>query len=144
MIARFDAWLGRTMFHPPIIWICQMTRQTQYALSKLIWFGVALYMFSKAEGALGNIFFGAVAFVAAVRAGAAADEEESSFRWLRMFIFSLMALDVIANIALGRSPLTGTNAANVAMLFAEYACTIKTIPPRRKRERKASGKAVRA
>ena len=38
IIRRLDIWLGKTLFHPPIILICQRTRQTQYAVHRALWF----------------------------------------------------------------------------------------------------------
>lgn len=41
-LAEVDHWVGKTLFVPPIIKFCQLTRQSQYACSRLFWFVVSL------------------------------------------------------------------------------------------------------
>src|SRR3546814_13593761 len=36
--AKIDQWIGKTLFVPPIIKLCQLTRQSQFAVSRLFWF----------------------------------------------------------------------------------------------------------
>ena len=49
LFARADAWVGKTLFIPPIIKLCQLTRQTQFAVSRLFWFIAALDGFYRAN-----------------------------------------------------------------------------------------------
>ena len=49
MFTEIDHWIGRTLFVPLIIRLCQLTRQTQFALSRLFWFIAALDGFYRAE-----------------------------------------------------------------------------------------------
>ena len=37
-LAKLDQWIGTTLFIPPIIKFCQLTRQSHYACSRLFWF----------------------------------------------------------------------------------------------------------
>ena len=47
-LTKVDLWLGKTLFVPPIIKFCQLTRQSQFAVSRLFWFVAA---FDLARGA---------------------------------------------------------------------------------------------
>src|SRR3546814_5005009 len=47
--AKIDQWIGKTLFVPPIIKLCQLTRQSQFAVSRLFWFIAALDGFYRAD-----------------------------------------------------------------------------------------------
>ena len=53
-----DQWIGKTLFVPPIIKLCQLTRQSQFAVSRLFWFIAALDGFYRAETLFGSILWG--------------------------------------------------------------------------------------
>lgn len=139
MFSRFDVWLGRTMFYPPIIWICQFTRQSQYTFSKLIWFGAALYALYKSDSILQSIFFGFVAIASMVRVALIEDSVEKSHLWFRILLLGCLVLDIV----MCQFSLNKYHAINLGILFAEYALTIKTLPPKRKTSRKISEKVSR-
>ena len=38
---KLDLWIGTRLFHPPIIWLCQRTGMTQWAVSAYAWMAAA-------------------------------------------------------------------------------------------------------
>ena len=125
-IAELDAWLGKTLFIPPIIKICQMTRQSQFAVSRTIWFFVALDQLRIASSLLNQIIAGAFAIVMMLTASLRADMPSMSMLWFRVLGWIFAILDLLAG-------LLGNQWRGVEIwplvLFAEYAATIRTIPP---------------
>jgi len=61
-IANIDLWVGKTLFVPPIIKLCQLTGQTQFAVSRLFWFIAALDQLRVAETLGQKIIAGLSAF----------------------------------------------------------------------------------
>lgn len=57
-LADIDLWIGRTLFLPPIIKLCQATKQTQFAVSRLFWFVAALDQLRIAETLVGKVVAG--------------------------------------------------------------------------------------
>ncbi|OYW85182.1 MAG: hypothetical protein B7Z20_09565 [Sphingobium sp. 32-64-5] len=141
---RLDRWLGRTLFHPSIIAACQLTRQTQYAVHRALWFFAFCYAayFARELGWAwaAYVWLGAVAtFVSATWFP---DREVRSHGWFRFILWQLLAYDLIG-LALADRVSAGI-AQTLILLFAEYAATIKTIPPRRKRARRANHRKAHA
>ena len=125
-LAEVDKWIGKTLFLPPIIKLCQLTRQSQFAVSRLFWFIAALDGFYRAESMFSAILFGVLSIVMMVTASLRADAPTSSSMWFRMFALVFLALDLLAGA------ITGKWAGSEFWLFvliAEYAATIRTIPP---------------
>ncbi|WP_257558175.1 hypothetical protein [Sphingobium sp. CFD-2] len=138
MLSRLDVWLGRTLFHPPIILVCQLTRQSQYALYRALWFFAAChatyYGLVEDRGWLFTIFMWGWVTATLLNATLHPDRPARSsgfFRWI-FWIFFLSGTAII--------PLTGTvsdgTVRALMVLFAEYAATIKTIPPGNSQESK--------
>jgi hypothetical protein len=126
MFAKFDHWLGRTLFVPPIIKFCQLTRQTQFAVSRLFWFIAALDGFYRAETLFSSILWGGMSVVMMITASQRADQPTATFLLFRMLGVVFLALDVI------KGAVTGEWAGSefwIFVLVAEYAATIRTIPP---------------
>lgn len=144
ILSRLDAWLGKTLFHPPIILACQLTRQTQYAMNRALWFFAACHATYYAQGESWVLVaflwsWVLVTFIdATVRPGA----PTRSFGVWRFIWWLLFASGIFTVYATGE--LTDGTVRALIILFAEYASTIKTIPPRRKRDRRASAKEARA
>jgi hypothetical protein len=134
-VERFDAWLGRTMFVPLVVRVCQLTRQTQYAVSRLFWFIAALDGFYRAESALTSVLFGVISLMMAVSASLRADSPTRSFLWFRLMAVAFFLLDLLDSLATGEW--AGIEFW-VLVLIAEYASTIRTIPPR---QTKTEGRA---
>src|SRR3546814_8894588 len=75
-LTSIDLWIGKKLFVPPIIKLCQLTRQSQFAVSRLFWFIAALDGFYRAETLLGSILFGGMSIVMMVTASLRARSEE--------------------------------------------------------------------
>lgn len=124
--AKIDEWIGKTLFIPPIIKLCQVTRQTQFAVSRLFWFIAALDGFYHAETLFWSILWGGMSVIMMITATRRADSPTASFMFFRMLAVFLFALDVLKGIATGEW--AGVEFW-VFVLIAEYAATIRTVPP---------------
>lgn len=125
-LAEVDNWIGKTLFVPPIVKLCQLTRQSQFAVSRLFWFIAALDGFYRAETMFSAVLFGLLSIVMMVTASLRADAPTQSSMWFRMFALAFLAFDLLAGA------ITGKWAGSEFWLFvliAEYAATIRTIPP---------------
>lgn len=140
ILSRLDAWLGKTLFHPPIILACQLTRQTQYAMHRALWFFAACHatVYIEHDEWLWVAFMWFFVAVTLLSATLLADWPAISLRAFRLFWFFLLIGQV--SLTLFGGDLLASAIRSVIILFAEYAATIKTIPPRRKREQRASAK----
>lgn len=125
-LTSIDLWIGKKLFVPPIIKLCQLTRQSQFAVSRLFWFIAALDGFYRAETLLGSILFGGMSIVMMVTASLRADMPTGSLIWFRMLALALLALDLVQAAATGEW--SGVEFW-ILVLIAEYAATIRTIPP---------------
>jgi len=143
ILSRLDAWLGKTLFHPPIILACQITRQSQYALHRALWFFAACHAtyYIRDDGLVWTIMLWVWTIALLISATVMPDRETVSMGWFRFLIWALLLLEIPATVVGGH--LRATSVRDVIILFAEYAATIKTIPPRKKREGSASGKEAR-
>ena len=126
MLTELDAWLGKTLFQPPIIKLCQLTRQSQFAVSRLFWFIAALDGFWRSDTLLSSVIFGALSIVMMLTASLRADLPTRSSFLMRMVALLLLFLDLIGGAATGKW--AGTEFW-LFVLIAEYAATIRTIPP---------------
>ena len=125
-LTSIDRWIGKKLFVPPIIKLCQVTRQSQFAVSRLFWFIAALDGLYRAETLLGSILFGGVSIVMMVTASLRADMPTRSLIWFRMLALALLALDLVKAVGMGEW--SGVEFW-IFVLVAEYAATIRTIPP---------------
>lgn len=143
MLSRLDAWLGKTLFHPPIILACQLTRQTQYAMHRALWFFAACHatVYLEWDDWFWVVFIWFFVALTLLNATVFADWPAISVRAFRLFWFFLLIGQ--ATLTLLGGDLLASSIRSVIILFAEYAATIKTIPPRRTREKRASAKEVR-
>ena len=131
-ITEFDVWVGRTLFVPPIIKFCQLTRQSQYAVSRLFWFIAALDLMRVASSRASLIIAGVFSLYMMLSASLAPDVRAFSMRWFRMMVLAMLVLEALARIPKGQ-----WNGIEIwlIVLFAEYAATITTIPPREDKKR---------
>lgn len=129
--AATDKWVGETLFVPLIIKLCQATGQSQFAVSRLFWFVVALDQLRIAQTLTGQIVAGIFSIVMMLTASLRADMPAYSMRGFRIIAMVLLALDVLHGVKSG-------NWLGVEIwaliLFAEYAATIRTIPPKENRK----------
>lgn len=146
ILHRLDAWLGKTLFHPPIILLCQVTHQSQYAIHRALWFlavcHATYYAMAKGAGWGMTIFLWLWLLFTMANAAIHPDRHARSAGVVRLFFWAILAADSLAWAISGQQGNDVVRA--VILLFAEYAATIKTIPPRKTRERSAKGKAVKA
>ena len=125
--AKVDHWIGKTLFVPPIVKLCQLTRQSQFAVSRLFWFIAALDGFYRAETLFGSLLWGGISLLMMVSAAWRADSPTQSFMLFRLLAVVLLALDLLKGAATG-----GWAGFEfwIFVLVAEYAAIIRTIPPR--------------
>jgi hypothetical protein len=127
IIETIDLWVGKKLFVPPIIRFCQLTRQSQFAVSRLFWFVAAMDGFYRADTVFSAILFGVLSLVMMVTAALRADMPTRSSMWFRMLALTFLAMDLAAGAVTGNW--AGTEFW-LFVLIAEYASTIRTIPPR--------------
>jgi hypothetical protein len=123
---KVDAWVGKTFFIPPIIKLCQLTRQTQFAVSRLFWFIAALDGFYRAQTLFSSVLWGGMSVIMMITATKRADHPAASFMFFRLLFLLFLILDLVNGFATGKW--AGVEFW-VLVLTAEYAATIRTIPP---------------
>jgi hypothetical protein len=133
-----DLWIGKTLFLPPIIKFCQWTRQSQFAVSRLFWFIAALDGFYRADTLFASVLFGGLSLFMMVTASLRADMPTRSSLFFRMLAIAFLMLDLLKGATTG---LWAGVEFWLIVLIAEYAATIRTIPPH---EAKETRKAARA
>lgn len=139
LFSNIDRWIGKTLFVPPIIKLCQLTRQSQFAVSRLFWFIAALDGFYRAETLFSSILWGGMSVLMMITATQRADTPTASFMFFRLLGVVLLVLDLL------KGAITGEWAGSefwIFVLIAEYAATIRTLPPREKRSRAAKASAT--
>ena len=127
LFTRIDGWIGRTLFIPPIIRFCQLTRQSQFAVSRMFWFIAALDGFYRADTLFWSIVWGVLSIFMMITATRRPDAPTASFLFFRMLAVAMLGFDLVKGAA------TGEWAGAEFWLFvliAEYAVTIRTVPPR--------------
>ena len=137
---KIDLWIGKTLFVPLIIKFCQLTRQSQFAASRLFWFVAALDGFYHAETLFSSLLWGGMSIFMMVTASSRADSPTMSFTFFRMLGLLFLILDLLRGAA------TGVWAGSefwVLVLMAEYAATTRTIPPAQLRQPKAKASQAR-
>jgi hypothetical protein len=133
-----DHWIGKTLFVPPIIKLCQLTRQSQFAIARLFWFIAALDGFYRAETPFASLIWGGLSIVMMITAARRADSPTMSFMPFRLLAVALLALDLLRGIVTGRWE--GMEFW-IFVLIAEYAATIRTIPTKARRPSAEAGPA---
>lgn len=125
---RLDAWLGKTLFQPPIIALCQRTGITQYAVHRYLWWALFMWILWRDADSHWAILVVLVAFalIQTLVAGLAPDFPVETRPWFRRILLAIFLITILVAAASGEVPGVGEC---IAMLFAEYALTIKTIPP---------------
>ncbi len=138
ILARIDGWIGRTLFVPPIVKLCQRTGQSQYAVSRLFWFVAALDGLYRADTLVSAILFGVLSVVMMVTASLRADWPTHSSMLFRMLAVVFLALDVLRGLV--QHDWAGVEFW-VIVLAAEYAASIRTIPPAETKKRVVAAKS---
>lgn len=133
-MTRIDLWVGKNLFQPPIILLCQLTGMTQYAVHRYLWWGIIMFCVWRLDS--GDHWLWKSIVIAwgvghTISAGLSPDRPmEEGAAWFRRLLIVLLALELIFAAIMARTP----SLMLVAMMFAEYALTIKTIPPREIKE----------
>jgi surface polysaccharide O-acyltransferase-like enzyme len=140
-VTDIDVWIGKTLFVPPIIKFCQITKQSQYAVSRLFWFITALDQLRIASSLTSQIIAGLFSLFMMFTASLRADMPAFSMRWFRMMALALLILDVLSSLRTGQWK--GVEIW-VLVLIAEYAATITNVPPAESKKRAADLKAREA
>lgn len=140
-VTDIDVWIGKTLFVPPIIKFCQITKQSQYAVSRLFWFITALDQLRIATSLTSQIIAGLFSLFMMFTASLRADMPAFSMRWFRMMALALLILDVLSSLRTGQWK--GVEIW-VLVLIAEYAATITNVPPAESKKRAADLKAREA
>jgi succinate-acetate transporter protein len=125
-LRKLDHWIGKTLFVPPVVKLCQLTRQSQFAVARLFWFMAALDAFYRAETIAWAMLWGVFSLVMMFSAARLPDTPTHSFLLFRMLAVTFL----IGGFAKGAA--TGEWAGLEFWLFvliAEYAAIIRTIPP---------------
>ncbi|QUT05189.1 hypothetical protein KFK14_19660 [Sphingobium phenoxybenzoativorans] len=132
-IREADLWVGKTLFVPIIVRVCQATRQSQYAVARALWLTAGLWILYHAEGWLDRVLTALLCLLLMFSAGLRADLPRLSLLGFRVLWWVLLIIDLLAWIEGKREhfPLS-----DILILFAEYAATITTIPPRDTRKRR--------
>lgn len=124
---RIDAWIGRTLFVPLIIAFCRRFGTSQHRFSRTCWFAAALIGLWAADHWIESVLFGLMALAFCISSALLSDtHEERSWRWLRLMVAGATVLCIPMWALDG---LTWHLPYNLLVLFAEYAATIRTIPP---------------
>lgn len=135
-LTAIDLWIGKTLFAPLIIKLCQLTRQSQFAVARLFWFVAALDGFYRSDTLVASIIFGAMSIVMMVTASLRADMPTASFMWARLLAIGFLVVDIIKGLVDG--DWAGIEFW-IFVLIAEYAATIRTIPPHEAKKKAARG-----
>lgn len=144
MLQAIDRWVGKTLFVPPIVRLCQRTKMTQYAVSAYAEFAGALLMVWAGPELWVQIIFGVIATADMVRAGLFPNLPLSAPAWgWRILQMTMLVVDVGLWLD-GDATRKGWAGFWLLVLTASYALTIKTIPPLETKERKPSGKLAYA
>lgn len=135
MIRAIDHWIGKTLFVPIIIRVCQKAGITQYAFHNygyLIWSYLILSAALNTGKSIGLALFVATFFTVLVGLNPAREGAPSPF--MRGWWLILETIHIIAHVTGDKFLFADANwdmscPATMIALFAEYARTIKTIPP---------------
>ena len=130
MITSLDTWLGKHLFQPPIILICQLTGISQFAFYRYGWWVVSMWSVvhdARHGWSWALLISGPLALAFTITAAVTPDKPVDGNQWFRCFVLALIPLDVAMALSGHPSPVA------LAILFAEYALTIRTIPPRETR-----------
>lgn len=138
MIGRIDAWVGKTLFVPVIIRICQAAGITQYRFHWIIWASVNWLSVWRMEWLGWKITSACMAVLFTWIIFNNGDYPQQQRPWLRLFM-----LFCWASATLARSLDDAVYHVVFALvLSAEYALTIKTIPPLEAEKRELAKEAA--
>ena len=136
MWEKIDTWVGKTLFVPIIIRICQKTGINQYYFHRICWALAWFIWLYRSDSIFLTVLCSFFAMFAIIGLALWPDSPKgvTSMRFLRMMWLVLLCLnlvDPVLHVMFGEGiRVHGSGIiTNVSILFAEYAATIKTIPP---------------
>src|SRR3546814_13716357 len=100
--AKIDQWIGKTLFVPPIIKLCQLTRQSQFAVSRLFWFIAAIDGFYRADTPFSSGLWGGISVFMMITAPRRADTPTRSFMFFRLLAAVFLSFVVVTVVGIGR------------------------------------------
>ena len=127
LFTNIDRWVGATLFVPLIIKLCQLTRQSQFAVARLFWFIAALDGFYRAETPFSSVLWGGVSVVMMFTAARRADQPTVSFIPFRLFGVVVLIFSLIETATTRK---WAEPEFWIFVLIAEYAATIRIISPK--------------
>ena len=127
LFTNIDRWVGKTLFVPPIIKLCQITHQSQFAVARLFWFIAALDGFCRADTLFSSLLWGGISIVMMFTAARRADQPTVSFMPFRLLGLVLLIVSFIETATTGQ---WADPEFWVFVLIAEYAATIRVVPPK--------------
>jgi hypothetical protein len=149
MFVRFDHWLGKHMFVPIIIRICQRAKITQHRFAAYGWM-VALFclLAETPHGWFDWIMYGITVLIGMLAIAVTALMPDYPFQsngvGFRMFVLAqFLLLDLLPLLVFGWHTVHPNTLFAPIVLFAEYAKTITTIPPLEAKEKKRAAKLAR-
>lgn len=138
MIERLDAWVGRMVFHPPIIATCQRLGTTQHAFSRwvrvLIFVPIAWLLRSIPMALLATLPMFIMSVFVAIHIDR--DTPVKAVFEARIVLWAVMLALLIGFVQETDIRFIALFVIDLGFQFAEYAGTIKTIPPREERKAK--------
>lgn len=140
---RLDLWLGKNLFQPPVIILCQMTGLTQFAVYRYLWLAVVYYwiwMLDADDHWLIKTVLLIIGAFWTISAGMAPDEPLKPSHWVRRLLVIMALLDSVLGALLDEFP----NITWLGVLLAEYALTIKIVPPGETKRLSTIGRKVEA
>jgi hypothetical protein len=98
-----DLWIGKSLFLPPIVKLCQLTYQSQFAVSRLFWFIAMLDGFYHADTLFSSVVFGGLSVFMMVTASMRADMPTRSSLFFRMLALLFFLLDLLKGAAMAQN-----------------------------------------
>jgi hypothetical protein len=138
VLTYLDTWLGKTLFLPAIIKLCHVTRQSRFAVSRLFWLAAALDGLWRADSLFLLVLFGLISLLMVVATALPVDFPTRSSLLMRMLALLLLAQDLWSGATSGQW--AGAEFWLIVLL-AQYAATIRTLPPT---EQGSTSKAAKA
>ena len=127
LFTNIDRWVGATLFVPLIIKLCQVTRQSQFAVARLFWFIATLDGFYRAETLFSSVLWGGMSVVMMFTAARRADHPTVSFMPFRLFGLVVLVFSLVETATTGK---WAEPEFWIFVLIAEYAATIRIVPPK--------------
>lgn len=134
-----DAFFAKHMFHPVIIRWCQWRGCSQHVFANWCWTLALLTMLALAPhsswGWILYFFIALACFFCIHRVALRPDQEVRPSPGFFRLLYVFFSLDQTIHLMLGAETVTVDDAAIYLVVLAEYARTIKTIPPLETKER---------